>query len=750
MISDSLASDIGVDVITLPVCMCEIWGDGKQSLNDDDNRKCVIALAAICRDRNITPELAAEMITEWCGNKVLTGSMVEKVYNSDMQLTCKELQDCEYIRGFCEKDLCDYNKWRRDFNFVKLENKKKEKISQKFADQALPPIDDDAEKKETLATKLSKLARKNAIELWHTPDGAAYITLFLNGHKEHKRLHSRAASIKSWISRLGADFLLETPTTTAINAVLMHLEGVAVYDGPEYDLFVRKAEMEDKIYVDIGDETWRAIEISKEGWKVIDNCPVKFRRPKSLMPLPIPEEGGDIAELKNVVNASSDDSWIKFTAWMVQAFWCKGPFVHLHVRGPQGSAKSAMAETAKNIIDPSRAPRRHLPSSPRDLMMACQNEAIPSFDNVSEFADDIADTICIISTGGSSAARELYTDSDEALIYAKNPIIMNGIADPSQRGDLLDRLMILDLDPIAEEDRVSEKEMNQKIEAMRAKILGALLDATVTGLNNVDSVILRSSPRMADFAIWAIACCPVLGWSPDKFMSCYLEARTTDQKELAEGNQLMMGLYHLAKDKKDGWSGTSTELLTALNSDQAIIKGHEPDDWPRKAQQVGTMVRRLVVPAQSMGINVRFRRSNGKNLIEIIKTSVQGNLPDEATPKVHGKNDVGVSSVSSVSFSKEIIEYRKNKENTLEEYKKKTFEKEPTLDTLVPPIAKTEESLENGDTLFQPLVYVLQPTPKFVGVDGRTYGPFRPDEVTSLPEIHAMNLISRGMVRRIS
>lgn len=747
MISDNLAADIGVNVVTLPLCMSEIWSDGKP-LEDEDVRKCVIAFAAICRDRNIAPELASEMITEWSGNKVLTGSMIEKVYNSDMQLTCQELKDCEYIRNFCEKDLCDYNKWRQDFNFVKLENKKKEKIAQKFAEPEIIVPEDDAEKKESLATKLAKLARKNALELWHTPDGAAYITIFINGHKEHKRLHSRSASIKSWISRLGSDFLLETPTTTAINAVLMYLEGVAVYDGPEYEMYVRKAELDDKIFVDIGDPSWKAIEISKGGWQIIDNCPIKFRRPKSLMPLPIPAEGGNIEDLKSVVNADSEDAWIKFTAWLSQAFWCKGPFVHLHVRGPQGSAKSALAETAKKIVDPSRAPRRHLPSSPRDLMMACHNEAIPSFDNVSEFADDIADTICIISTGGSSAARELYTDSDEALIFAKNPIVMNGIADPSQRGDLLDRLMILDLDPIDEDKRISEKEMNQRIEDMRSRILGALLDATVTGLNNVDAVNLASSPRMADFAVWAIACSPVLGWDPEKFMEYYLEARTTDQKELAEGNRLMRGLEALANS--GNWSGTSTELLDRLNKDQMIQKGYEPDDWPRKAQQVGTAVRRLVVPAQAMSVCIRFRRSNGKNLIEISKGSVQGTLPGEATPKLHGKNDIGVTSVGSVSFSKEIIEYRKNRENTLEEYKKKTFEKEPTLDTLVPPIAKTEESLENGDTLFQPLVYVLQEVPKFVGIDGRTYGPFRPDEVASLPKIHAMNLISRGMVRRIS
>ena len=51
---------------------------------------------------------------------------------------------------------------------------------------------------------------------------------------------------------------------------------------------------------------------------------------------------------------------------------------------------------------------------------------------------------------------------------------------------------------------------------------------------------------------------------------------------------------------------------------------------------------------------------------------------------------------------------------------------------------------------FLPVLYVLKPVPKFIGIDGQVYGPFRPDEVVSLPEIHAKNLIAKGLVKKIS
>lgn len=614
----------------------------------------------------------------------------------------------------------------------------------------------DSAPKESMATRLAALARKNCLELWHTPDETGYITLLIDGHREYKKINSKA--IKAWLSKLGSEFLLSTPSGQAINAVVALLEGIALYDGEVYDLFVRKAEHDGKIYIDIGDESWRVIEISKEGWQIIEDSPVRFYRPKSLLPLPIPEAGGDINDFRHIVNLAEDEEgWILFTAWLSQAFWCRGPYTHLHVRGPQGSAKSGLAENTKAIVDPSRAPKRHLPRSARELMMGCQNEAVPSFDNVSLISEEIADTLCIISTGGSSAARALYTNDEESIIYAKCPVIMNGIADPSQRGDLLDRLIVLDLNQIPESDRVSEKVMRERMAKYGPKLLGSLLDATVTGLLNIDGVTISNSPRMADFVQWAVACSPTMGWNPDEFISIYNEARQEIQHELAETNRLVGAIVRLA-GVVDVWDGTATQLLDALNGQEFILPGCEPDDWPRSAKTVGTDVRRLVQPALSQGVVIRFHRYLGKNKIEIRKTTdtIQdesvGSVGKEISPTL--KNDSRVSSVSSVCSFQKVHEYKKERgviHYTGEVEKKKRNRESPTLPTLSTPIAVLQNASPTLPTLTRreldgfTKVTFIGPVTSFVGIDDmQEYGPFSAGDTALIPTQNASLMISKG------
>ena len=53
------------------------------------------------------------------------------------------------------------------------------------------------------------------------------------------------------------------------------------------------------------------------------------------------------------------------------------------------------------------------------------------------------------------------------------------------------------------------------------QLLGALLDAVSAALANEPTVDLAELPRMADFAIWAAAAAPALGWTPAAFLDAY-------------------------------------------------------------------------------------------------------------------------------------------------------------------------------------------------------------------------------------
>jgi hypothetical protein len=501
--------------------------------------------------------------------------------------------------------------------------------------------------KESTATTLVKLAMNNSFEAWHTPDGEPYMTVPINSHREHYRISTKSSKMKAWLGRLGRDLMEKTPSVSAIRDAINNLAGIAIYDGKEYQLYVRKAEVGGKIYVDLGDPSWRAVEISEDGWKVVNDCQIHFRRSKNMLPLPIPEQGGEIDDLKPLINAQTDENWTLTLAWLTQAFWCKGPYAHLYLRGPQGTAKSYMMRILKSISDPSAAINRRLPKTERDAAIALGSESIPGFDNLSGIDNGIADLWCVASTGGVSTCRALFTDDEESVIYLKCPIIANGIEDLGQRGDLLDRTIVIDLDPIPETERKTEKEIQKTIEENRAKLFGALLDITVQGLNNIDSVELENPPRMADFSEWAYAC---LGDAAKKFIEIYTTARTNAALDLADTNRLPSAIYSFVKSKpENAWKGSASLLLAELNNFMHLYPGQEPRDWPDSPDKMGSEVRRYEGALMAKSIITRYSRPGGKKTIAF---SYTGTRSTEETP---GKSIPNTSCASCTPSKLKVI-----------------------------------------------------------------------------------------------
>ena len=284
------------------------------------------------------------------------------------------------------------------------------------------------------------------------------------------------------------------------------IEAKARFNAPERIVHVRVGGLDGKIYLDLCDENWRAVEIDADGWRVIDTPPVRFRRSAGMLPLPAPVAGGSIEELRPFLNVRSNNEFILTVAWMLAALRDLGPYPVLALFGEHGTAKSTFARILRALIDPNTVPLRALPREDRDLFIAATNGHVVVFDNISSLADWISDTLCRLSTGGGFATRQLYTDQDEVLLNAIRPAILNGIEEVVNRPDLADRAIFLTLEPIPNDKRKLEAEMWAAFEVVRPRILGALLDAVATGLKRLPEIRLKKLPRMADFAIWATAC----------------------------------------------------------------------------------------------------------------------------------------------------------------------------------------------------------------------------------------------------
>ena len=121
-------------------------------------------------------------------------------------------------------------------------------------------------------------------ELFHTPDQLAYATILNAGHAEHYLLTSR--TFRLWLKNHLYHLSGSVPPDRMVSQLLSTLEGHALFEGKEHRVFVRIGEADGAIYLDLANTQWQAVEITPDGWNVVDHPPVKFRRPRERPPCP--------------------------------------------------------------------------------------------------------------------------------------------------------------------------------------------------------------------------------------------------------------------------------------------------------------------------------------------------------------------------------------------------------------------------------------------------------------------------------
>jgi hypothetical protein len=487
----------------------------------------------------------------------------------------------------------------------------------------------DAGGQEKLTQVKRLLSFAGEAELFHTPENEAYASLTANGHVENWPLKSRR--FRLWLLKRYFDETQGAPQTQALHEAIGTLESRANFAAPEHPVMIRFAEHDGAIYLDLGNKDWKAVEIDKEGWRVVEKPPVKFRRPRGMLALPTPVEGGKISELRTFVNVADDDNddWALLLCVLVAYFRPRGPYPILILLGWQGTAKSTVMRILRALVDPNVAPLRGQPRDERDLMIAANNGWVIALDNVSYLFQWLSDALCRISTGGGSGTRELYADLDEILIDAQRPIILNAIKEVATNGDLLDRAVVLYLSAMAEEDRKSEDELWAEFEKVRPQLLGALLTAVSGALKNLEGIKLERKPRMLDFAKWATAAEVPLGLKSGAFMEAYLENQTTASDIILEASLVADVVITMTNDEKfKGFKGTASGLLAELNS-YAREDVKRSKWWPKGANALSGKLAAVAPALLNKGVVVVIKRkSHGQRGINITKSApANGTLP---------------------------------------------------------------------------------------------------------------------------
>src|SRR5262245_59791380 len=419
--------------------------------------------------------------------------------------------------------------------------------------------------KEKAADILIRLAT-GAEELFHAPDGTGYAIIPVDDHLETWPIRSRG--FKRWLARAFFAETASAPNSDAIQAALNVIEAKAHFEGRERPVYVRVGSFEGLLYLDLADARWRAVEISSDGWRIVDRPPIAFRRPAGMLPLPEPVHAGSIEGLRSFLNVrrNKDDKdykdFVLAVSFLLAALQDRGPYPVLCLAGEHGSAKSFFTAVLRRLIDPNSAPLRALPREDRDLFIAAINAHLLTFDNISNLLAWISDTLCRLATGGGFATRQLYTDQDEQLFDAERPIILNGIEDIVDRHDLADRSVFLNLEDIGDDKRKAEKDLWSDFERAHPRILGALLDGVAHGLRQLPNTRLDRTPRMADFALWATAC-ETAFWKKGTFAEAYRQNRDDAVVTVIEADLVATAVQSFMA-ARTVWGGTSSDLLGAL------------------------------------------------------------------------------------------------------------------------------------------------------------------------------------------
>lgn len=489
---------------------------------------------------------------------------------------------------------------------------------------------DDDRKRPPAGTRVLEYAQEDGAELWHDQGGNAYLTATVGGHREHYRLPSRAA--RDYLQALYYDREKRALNSQAQGEAVSLMQAIARREGTEYRTAVRVAHLGGFTYIDLGTPTWEAVEVGKGYWKVIKphDCPIRFTRPASLLPLPEPVEGGHLEELGEFLNTDRR-GLMMCTAWMLGAVSGISPYPLLALSGEQGTGKSTAASVLRNLLDPNQADRRRAPKEERDLFIAAQNTHVLSLDNLSSVPAWLSDSLCVLSTGGAFTARTLYSDNEETVLEAVRPVIMNGIPDLLARPDLAERALTVTLQRIPEERRTPERVFWARYERARGRLLGALLTALGRALAALEHTELERAPRLADFARLIVAGEAALPWMAGEFLNEYSRMQSEAASTVLEGEPVAEALRAFIDDEGE-WKGTVKKLL-------GILEGREypdtrpPAAWPRTARALGASLRRLAPALSKTGYMVTpaGRSSEGERYSLGLAPQKEGSEPAQST-----------------------------------------------------------------------------------------------------------------------
>jgi len=487
-------------------------------------------------------------------------------------------------------------------------------VNDKNLDKTKLPADDDGAKwdiedKQKQDVILISIATKQC-KFFHDSQGEVFAKISVNNHTEIWNLTSMG--FRDWISHQLWSQHQEGLSNASLDSALATLRGIATFDSPTEEVYLRVAQINNELYIDLCNDDWQVLKVTKSGWSLINKSPVAFVRAKNMRALKIPNTKGDINLLKKHINIKEKD-FVLVIGWLLMSMQAgTGAYPMLVLIGSAGCGKTTISRMLRELLDPNIASLLSKPKTD-DLRVLGVNNHVLAFDNLSGISPNQSDALCKISTGDNQTVRKLYTTNEEFTISLKKPILLNGIDEIAKRSDMASRSIKIELTKL----KKSNSESNVWDVFIRdvPLILGGLLDGLSAALKNHGHIKITDLLRMGDFCKWATAAGAAYGWKEDEFMLAYTENVEQSYLDSVESSEFASALVTMF-DTRSEFKGVPLELLVQLDS--LSVEGNIKN--VRTAKGVTEQLSRFENALNKLGIFIKkYRDRTNKTVLIITK-----------------------------------------------------------------------------------------------------------------------------------
>jgi phage/plasmid primase-like uncharacterized protein len=458
--------------------------------------------------------------------------------------------------------------------------------------------------------------------LWHNQFGIAFATVPHDGITINARIEG--AFFRDWLrvryeeeTNGGAPFGRET-----MNAIVERAASTARLRSPQMHSYYRFGvdESDGSYWLDLGRKDWKMVRWDGAGWKIFDECPIKFIHSDGDCSLPLPERNpalNGMMPLWELLNIGEADRCL-VAGFILGAMMPNAPCFGIDLYGGQGTAKSTATKMLRRLLDPQPAATQTLNERNADeLGLTCVGQWIPCFENISRLEPEVQDVLCSLTTDLAAKSRKLYTDGEIVSYELRRPWIINGINNVCTRNDLAERAVPVALLPSPNENRKRERVVWAKFYEIRPHILAVLLDAAVMAQKEREfaTSFLESrkwTHRMADALEWITAGEEAMGFKMGDFIQRLNRLQEESGFEALDGNPVVAAIEALVNANSRGfWCGTHEEILETMHEMDSKTKSNKY--LPHDSISMGNWIRREADRLRkSFGLAISERRQARK------------------------------------------------------------------------------------------------------------------------------------------